>query len=476
MFFYRDVADLDSSAAIIIACPPEILTCLKLRLSTHNVFIIFDSHPRPSYPNGAGTIISTSLEGTARRLTELLPVDLQDTILGNCTSYVFVPRALDLSTPTPWQSVLESSLAQLSMQADMCSQNNFQVIKQKRLEAELKECKERCQRQEKTIQGLMSSRRNAQSHHHPPNPQLRSSPFPTSQQSSSNNPFIVPSRDTATPQATSSRSVAPISQPLGSNNPFTFLNRAATSHTTGSRSVGPSHDPRGSSPPLLNWDDVYASCMQHEFDSEDRALTTERAALRLYAKSHNTSPQSAGPHGIRRGPPVHLDDGSEERLQSHFDIDDRELSAGLIKLSQIIRKVFECGICMEEKPEDSVARPDPCRHAFCRECMREYVSARLEEHRFPILCPTCTVSNGKGKGVTGGARMIFPSLVQMSHGCCRGFTVPCLRPRAHRRAVKHLDRNGDGLIFCAFALSSVRWRLQPACLLTIGTGVSGRCS
>jgi len=56
---------------------------------------------------------------------------------------------------------------------------------------------------------------------------------------------------------------------------------------------------------------------------------------------------------------------------------------------------------MEKMPEDSVARPDPCRHPFCRECMREYVSSRLEEHRFPILCPTCTAGKGKGKGVTG---------------------------------------------------------------------------
>jgi len=61
---------------------PEILACLKLRLSTGNVFIIFDSHPRPSYPNGAGAIVSTTVESTARRLTELLPsVDPQDGIL-----------------------------------------------------------------------------------------------------------------------------------------------------------------------------------------------------------------------------------------------------------------------------------------------------------------------------------------------------------------------------------------------------------
>ena len=42
-----------------------------------HVFIIFDSHPCPSYPNGAGMIANTSI--TAPHLSELLPsVDLPD--------------------------------------------------------------------------------------------------------------------------------------------------------------------------------------------------------------------------------------------------------------------------------------------------------------------------------------------------------------------------------------------------------------
>jgi hypothetical protein len=57
---------------------------------------------------------------------------------------------------------------------------------------------------------------------------------------------------------------------------------------------------------------------------------------------------------------------------------------------------------MEEMPEDSIARPDSCGHSFCRECLRGHVTSRLDEHRFPILCPTCTANKGKGKGVTGG--------------------------------------------------------------------------
>ena len=327
------------------------------------------------------------MEGTARRLTELLPsVDLQDGILqwqaqllSNCSGHVFVPHTFDTSTAALWQAVLESSLAQLSMQAeisDLRSQNDFQVSEQKRLESELKEVEERCQRQERTIQGLKSSERNAHPHH-TLNPQWRSSSSSTSRSFSPTNPFTSPSR------------------------------HSATSHTTSSRKVGP-HDSHGP-PPLFEQDDglSYARRLQDGFNSEDRALAAERTSLSRYAASHSTNSRSSNPHDARRGPTAHFDwdeDGVSYamRLQSQFDNENAQLSAERIKLSQTIQPVFECGICMEEMPEDSVARPDPCRHAFCRDCMRGYVSSRLEEHRFPILCPTCTAGKGKGKGVTGG--------------------------------------------------------------------------
>jgi len=63
--------------------------------------------------------------------------------------------------------------------------------------------------------------------------------------------------------------------------------------------------------------------------------------------------------------------------------------------------LFECGICMEEMLDDSIACPEPCGHAFCRECLRGHVTTRLGERRFPILCPTCTAGKGKGKEAAG---------------------------------------------------------------------------
>jgi len=64
-------------------------------------------------------------------------------------------------------------------------------------------------------------------------------------------------------------------------------------------------------------------------------------------------------------------------------------------------KVFECCICMNEMPVYFIARIDSCGHTFCRQCLLGHVTARLEERKFPILCPTCIVDKGKGKGKVG---------------------------------------------------------------------------
>ena len=89
-------------------------------------------------------------------------------------------------------------------------------------------------------------------------------------------------------------------------------------------------------------------------------------------------------------------------LQHKFDEEDRALSAQRTEFVESARGWFECGICMDEMPMDSIAIIDSCGHTFCRECLCRHVTARLDEHRFPILCPTCTAGKGKGRGKPGG--------------------------------------------------------------------------
>jgi hypothetical protein len=65
----------------------------------------------------------------------------------------------------------------------------------------------------------------------------------------------------------------------------------------------------------------------------------------------------------------------------------RQQADDLKGLQQI---TFECCVCMEVVPEDDVARMDNCKHAFCRDCIRQYIISKIEDHRYPIVCPICS--------------------------------------------------------------------------------------
>ena len=80
----------------------------------------------------------------------------------------------------------------------------------------------------------------------------------------------------------------------------------------------------------------------------------------------------------------------------------RVLSTQLPEPAKFAQRLFVCGICLEEMPDDSIARPDHCGHTFCRACLRGHVAVRINERRFPILCPSCTANQGNGNGVAGG--------------------------------------------------------------------------
>ncbi|KAG8949816.1 hypothetical protein FRC03_000230 [Tulasnella sp. 419] len=66
------------------------------------------------------------------------------------------------------------------------------------------------------------------------------------------------------------------------------------------------------------------------------------------------------------------------------------------------QETFDCCICMETHPEDSVAKVEPCGHKFCRPCIQSYVSSKIRENVFPIVCPLCATGKSKNKGAITG--------------------------------------------------------------------------
>jgi hypothetical protein len=88
-----------------------------------------------------------------------------------------------------------------------------------------------------------------------------------------------------------------------------------------------------------------------------------------------------------------------KELQREFDDEDSRLRTEREALANAQPLTFTCAVCKEELPEDFVARVPDCGHGFCRECLKTYAVSKLEEHRFPILCPSCIAdTTGKEPG------------------------------------------------------------------------------
>jgi hypothetical protein len=122
----------DKSAAIVITRPPEIITCVKILIPDgEDVFMIFDSHPRPDHPDGAGFTFSTSIDATSEYLDNLLAIDQsilsdhslqwQTQLLANFSGLLFVARTtrFDSDPIEAERAMIESSLTILALQAEV---------------------------------------------------------------------------------------------------------------------------------------------------------------------------------------------------------------------------------------------------------------------------------------------------------------------------------------------------------------------
>jgi hypothetical protein len=296
------------------------------------VFVIFDSHPRPAYPSGAGFVCNTSLDATARQLEKLLAVDnklladsamqWQTQLLAHYSAHIFVSKIIKQNCEDLLQDVLHSSLATLTLKAeisDLKSQNKSLITENQRLYGEVDKLEDKCQRQEAQLlqTAALHSFGSDYNHRTPSNQQFNAD-------------------------------------------------------------AGPPWKDRG--PP------DYSKVLNRHHDSikaQDRRKGTDAG--------ESTSEFSSASYQMPLG-----SDGIAEayRLQREFNEEDAYLRAEQQALAALVQRTFNCGICLEEHPEGSVARIDACGHQFCRECIREYIGSKLDDHRFPILCPNCTAEQG----------------------------------------------------------------------------------
>ena len=109
--------------------------------------------------------------------------------------------------------------------------------------------------------------------------------------------------------------------------------------------------------------------------------------------------RSVSPSRVSTPPVLDEDLLALTELQQKFDDEDSRLRAEREALTTIQPSIFTCAVCTDEYPEDFIARVPGCDHGFCRECLKTYTVSKLEDHRFPILCPSCVADNtGKEPG------------------------------------------------------------------------------
>ncbi|KAF9220041.1 hypothetical protein BS17DRAFT_788122 [Gyrodon lividus] len=305
----QDMQRIQTSAVMIITRPPEIIACFKLADpgTGRTVFVVFDSHPRPSHPYGAGLFFSASVEQTALMLSNILPVDedllassafqWQAQLLSNYSGHIFVASNHCLDTEA---CNIKSSLAMLAARAEieefkrrnklLGSENEWLETKANRLKDAMRQV--RMKGKQTTLYA---------------------------------------------------QKAAELSRPMRS------FGGECTVFVDDSPPVP------ATEPPMYNLDHELAERMAIEdLENGIQGLTIAR------------------------------------QFQNQYDAEDQELRRQHEELTSCMRPTFKCVICLDEQPEDDVAKVDDCSHMLCRSCLREFVCSKIQEHRFPILCPLCT--------------------------------------------------------------------------------------
>ncbi|KIO01560.1 hypothetical protein M404DRAFT_1002985 [Pisolithus tinctorius Marx 270] len=341
----RELQALRDSAAVIITRPPEIIACLKVanHPSGKDAFIVFDSHPRPSHPDGTGLVLASTVDGAVRVLRDILHIDedllsspdlqWQAQLLTNCSGHIILAKSGTLTTE---QSAVESSLAILVLRSEIKElerQNKALASQNKHLDDEVDELERIIQQERRKVAGRVTYAAAA-SH---------------GQQNR--------------------RSFSKTNAAAGSSRLSSYDSRRAYN---GARSIFAENPPPAPATRPMTYE-------AEENDLEKMQLSFFEEDAREAARDRNMAFQ----------------------LQRNFDAEDTVLRQQHADLSCNVQTSFKCGICLDEHPEDDAATVEDCGHMVCRSCLKDYVGGKIADHRFPILCPICTAENRQAGQISG---------------------------------------------------------------------------
>ncbi|KAI0692273.1 hypothetical protein BC835DRAFT_1357920 [Cytidiella melzeri] len=337
------------SAALVITRPPEIVSILKIVTDSRMqpLYVSFDSHPRSKHPEGAAFIFHTSLDAAAFYLSELLQYDAhllndpalhwQAQLLAHYSAHMFVAGDSRLGTQQQQQvALIDASLEVLRLKVEVAELRE----KNRGLESDARNLMEENGRLEAKVEDLEDS--NLQLHRRV-------------------NSAMSYSKAVTNGSSGLDRSSSSFA---GTSSPWTsYSDHPSTSPTTAHASTKGKLVCRFTDE-LDADDELFATRVQLEWQQESGGGDDD-AALAL-------------------------------RTQKQYEEEDRQLHVQMEQLAETTPKTFECGICMETLPEDVIAQIESCSHNFCRQCLLQYLQSKLADHRFPILCPTCSAERISG--------------------------------------------------------------------------------
>ncbi|KIK76925.1 hypothetical protein PAXRUDRAFT_835170 [Paxillus rubicundulus Ve08.2h10] len=340
----EDLKTANSSAAIVIIRYPEVVACLRLRnVAGPDVFVIFNPRPTSDLQQGENLTFNTSLSLTVRRLCSILP-EKQDPVHGgpnwrtlpggHCFADTFVPRAISHDAQALEDSLLTSSLVALALQAELFAlqrENHTLATQNQRLENTVVKFEEELR--EEKIKADKAERARS---YKPP----------------------VKSTGQNAAYAPWSNSYSKLASPSTGKTPWHAVRDSPTSQRTATT---------------------------REIDSNlefSRHSSTGTSQGRVFGDS-STSRRATTTHEI--DPDLEF----ARRLQTTFDVEDAELHDQMDQLLRTAQRRYHCGICLDDFPEDDAVRIESCGHDICRGCVRGHVCAKIDERRFPVLCPVC---------------------------------------------------------------------------------------
>ncbi|KAL5633659.1 hypothetical protein ACGC1H_003963 [Rhizoctonia solani] len=423
-----------AAAGVLITRPPEIISILHFPAALptptpatfssaqstpqpplSSVFAIFDSHTRPTHPTGSAFVVSASIDQTARYLEKLFAVDpevLQDggALLGAFDAHFVVPgdtpptvsgpgvglsiRPTDpdvyaanigmLATQMELRAARQRAQREVEMVMEQLRRSEGAYLRERRLresrDAKVRELEARIHEVERARRHRREERKGREK-----------------EKSARASMVASPVEKVEDSLQTSTEREAPIEIPIEAKevkeDPLTVLTPDEKGTLFDEPEVAEEKEeaPVGLEKPTDELDIATVAQIIEVAKPEPPAprLSTGGAigflasiasrSIPFWGSSHQPDPALIPTPATPNPPPL-----------PEADLPAPEIT-------------FHCDICQDTEPEVDVAIVEGCGHRFGRDCLKGFVSSKLSDGKFPIVCPTCATGEAGGTiGIVSG--------------------------------------------------------------------------